>query len=140
MYSWSRRQTSLKKVFRPDSTILAMTPSGLPCALNFSASTSRSRDTTEGSRPDGSSACGLAAATCMANLRPSCASSSRSRVRRFDGLQIGPGLECRLGNHFDQSLKMVIAGNEIGLRIDFNHDPVGRRQRDRDQAVGGDPT
>src|SRR3954471_20811917 len=66
----------LVELFRPDSTIFSIMFSAVPCWRYLSASTSLSRCTTAGSSEAESSACGLAAATCMASWRPRCASSS----------------------------------------------------------------
>jgi len=56
--------------------ILSTTFAGFPCALALSAKTSFSRRITSALSPDGSTACGLEAATCIAILRPIWASSS----------------------------------------------------------------
>ena len=38
-----------------------------------------------------------------------------------------------------QALEQIVAGDEIGLGIDLDHDPLGAGDRDADQPLGRDP-
>ena len=42
-------------------------------------------------------------------------------------------------DHLDQALEQVIAGNEIGLRIELDDDPFRAVDRKPDKAFGRDP-
>ena len=58
--------------------------------------------------------------------------------RRLDLLDIGAGRQRDIGDEFHQALEMVVARDEIGFRIDLDHDALGAGDRDPDQAFGRD--
>ena len=49
-----------------------------------------------------------------------------------------PTLERDLRDHLDQALELIVARDEVGLRIDLDHDALGAADDDADQAFGGD--
>ncbi len=51
---------------------------------------------------------------------------------------VGTGTERHIRDHLHQALEQVVARDEIGLGIDLDHDALGRRDGDADQAFGGD--
>jgi len=55
----------------------------------------------------------------------------------FDLLEVGAGGEHDVGNHPDQALKEIVAGDEIGLRINFDDGALGRGQRNPDETFRG---
>jgi hypothetical protein len=71
-------------------------------------------------------------------------------MRQFfgDGLAIGQlgvlqrldiaGIERLLGDRRNEALELVVAGDEVGLRIDLNQDALLVAGNDGDQALGGD--
>ena len=61
-------------------------------------------------------------------------------VRMIAGiaLDVGTDIERHLGHHLDQPLEQVVAGDEIGFRIDLDQHALGARDLDGDQALGRD--
>ena len=53
-------------------------------------------------------------------------------------LDVGADLERDLRHHLDEALELLVAGDEIGLRIDFDDDALGARRDGADQAFGRD--
>ena len=64
----------------------------------------------------------------------------RSPTRRGkDLVDIGADVERDIGDHLHQALEQIVARDEIGFGIHLDDDALVRRQRDADQALGGDP-
>ena len=57
---------------------------------------------------------------------------------RLDLLDVGADIERHIGDHLDQALEQVVAGDEVGLGVDLDHHALGALDRDADQAFGGD--
>ena len=57
---------------------------------------------------------------------------------REDLVDVGPALESRVRDHFHEALEQVVAGDEIGLGIDLDHDALVGGHGNADQAFGGD--
>ena len=57
---------------------------------------------------------------------------------RLDLLDVGAVVQRDLGDHLDEALELLVARNEIGLRIDFDHDALGARGHRADQAFRRD--
>ena len=57
---------------------------------------------------------------------------------RLDRLDVGAVVQRDLGDHLDEALELLVAGNEIGLRVDFDHDALGARGQRADQAFRRD--
>ena len=49
----------------------------------------------------------------------------------LDLLDVGADVERDVGDHLHQALEQIVAGDEIGLRIDLDHDALGALERDR---------
>ena len=47
-------------------------------------------------------------------------------------------IEGDVRNHLDQALKQVVARDEVGFGIDFDHDALGAFDRNADQSFGRD--
>ena len=57
---------------------------------------------------------------------------------RLDLLDVGADVERHVGDHLDQALEQVVAGDEVGLGVDLDDDALGALDRDADQTFGGD--
>ena len=57
---------------------------------------------------------------------------------RLDLLDVGAGGERDVGDHLHQALEQIVAGDEVGFRIDLDHDALGALHLHADQAFGGD--
>ena len=53
-------------------------------------------------------------------------------------LDVGAALQRDLRDHLDEALELLVARNEIGLRVDFDHDALGARRQRADQAFRRD--
>ena len=56
----------------------------------------------------------------------------------LDLLDVGADLERDLRDHLDEALELVVARDEIGLGVDFDHDALGARGQRADQAFRRD--
>src|ERR1700722_9766234 len=59
-------------------------------------------------------------------------------LRRLDLLDIGSGVERNVGDHPHESLELLVAGDEIGLRIDLDDDTFRALYGDADETFRGD--
>ena len=57
---------------------------------------------------------------------------------RLDRLDVGADVERDLGDHLDEALELLVARDEIGLGVDFDHDALGARGQRADQAFRRD--
>ena len=57
---------------------------------------------------------------------------------RVDFFDVRAGGERDVGDHLDQALEQVVAGDEVGFRIDLDHDALGALHQHADQTFGGD--
>ncbi len=55
----------------------------------------------------------------------------------LDLVEVGADLKCHVGDHAHQALELIVAGDEVGLCIDLDHDALERADRDADQALSG---
>src|SRR5205814_5188957 len=56
----------------------------------------------------------------------------------LDLLDVGVDRKRDVGDHLHQALEQIVAGDEIGLRIDLDHGAFAAFDREPDQPVGGD--
>ena len=56
----------------------------------------------------------------------------------LDRFDVGADAERDLRDHLDEALELLVAGDEIGLRIDFDDDALVARRHRADQAFRGD--
>ena len=64
--------------------------------------------------------------------------SDAAGLRRLDRLDIGAGIERDIGDHLDETLEQIVAGDEVGLGIDLDHRRLGAAHDDADQTFRGD--
>ncbi len=55
----------------------------------------------------------------------------------LDLLHVGADVERDLRDHLDQPLELFVAGDEVGLGIDLDHDPLDAGRLRTDQALRG---
>ncbi len=55
-----------------------------------------------------------------------------------DLVHVRAGIERHVGDHLNQALEQVVAGDEVGFRIDFDHNALGALDGDADQTFGRD--
>jgi hypothetical protein len=60
--------------------------------------------------------------------------------RPLDPVEIAVLVEGDPGDRRDKALEYLVTGNEIGLRIDFDHGPARALHMDADQPLGGHST
>ena len=58
--------------------------------------------------------------------------------RSLDRFDVGADAKRDLRDHLDEALELFVAGDEIGLRIDFDDDALVARRHRADQAFGCD--
>ncbi len=51
---------------------------------------------------------------------------------------IGADRQRHVGDHLHEALEQIVAGDEIGFRVELDHDAFGAGYLDADQAFGGD--
>ncbi len=57
---------------------------------------------------------------------------------RLDLLDVGTDVERHIGDHLDEALEQLVAGDEVGLGVDLDDDALGALDRDADQTFRGD--
>src|SRR5712691_3912245 len=62
----------------------------------------------------------------------------RSDLHLLELLQAGAVVQRRLGDELYETLEMIVARDEVGLRVDLDEDAFATLDRDPDQALGRD--
>jgi hypothetical protein len=57
---------------------------------------------------------------------------------RLDLLDVGADVERHVGDHLDEALEQIVAGDEVGLGIDLDDHAFGALDRDADQTLRSD--
>ena len=63
----------------------------------------------------------------------------RADLGGLDLVEIGAGAQGNVGDHLDQALEQIVAGDEVGLRVQLDQDALGALDGEPDQALGRHP-